>query len=101
MGAVFTVPWAWTEKDCAIPLMKEEGFRVLALALKENCLTLEDPSLPKEKRLAVCLGTEDTGLTDAVLSQCDAVVRIPMAAGIDSLNVAAASAVAFWQLRPR
>lgn len=101
MGAVFTVPWAWTEKDCAIPLMKEEGFRVLALALKENCLTLEDPSLPKEKRLAVCLGTEDTGLTDAVLSQCDGVVRIPMAAGIDSLNVAAASAVAFWQLRPR
>ena len=101
MGAVFLVPWARTGEGCAIPLMKREGFRVLGLALRENCLTLDDPFLPKEERLAVCLGTEDTGLTDGVLDQCDDIVRIPMAAGIDSLNVAAASAVAFWQLRPR
>jgi len=101
MGAVFQVPWAWTGPDCAIPQLKAAGFRVLGLALREKCLTLDDPSLSGMEKLAICLGNEDTGLTENVLSRCDAIVRIPMAPGIDSLNVAAASAVAFWQLRPR
>ena len=101
MGAVFQVPWAWTGADCAIPLMKKTGFRVLGLALRDPCLTLDDPSLLQWEKLAVCLGTEDTGLTEEPLSGCDDIVRIPMRPGIDSLNVAAASAVAFWQLRIR
>lgn len=101
MGAVFQVPWARTGADCALPLLKQAGFRVLGLALRDDCLTLDDPSLPETEKLVICLGTEDTGLTEGVIARCDDIVRIPMAPGIDSLNVAAASAVAFWQLRPR
>jgi tRNA G18 (ribose-2'-O)-methylase SpoU len=100
MGAVFQVPWAWADESNCIPLLKEKGFRVAGLALRENCLTLDDPILPQIPRLAICLGTEDTGLREETIGQCDHIVKIPMAAGIDSLNVAAAAAVAFWQLRP-
>ena len=101
MGSVFQVPWARTGPDCALPLLKSAGFRVAGLALREHCLSLDDPALPLEPRLAICLGTEDTGLKESTISQCDYIVKIPLAAGIDSLNVAAAAAVAFWQLRFR
>lgn len=99
MGSVFQVPWARTGEDCALPMLKQAGFRVAGLALRDNCQTLDDPALPLIPRLVICLGTEDTGLSDGVIDQCDHIVKIPMAAGIDSLNVAAAAAVAFWQLR--
>ena len=101
MGSVFQVPWARMGEDNGIPLLKQAGFRVAGLALRDDCLTLDDPLLPAISRLAVCLGTEDTGLTEETIRQCDHIVKIPMAKGIDSLNVAAAAAVAFWQLRPR
>lgn len=101
MGAVFQVPWARTGEDRGFPQLKKEGFRIAGLALRENCLSLEDPFLASIPRLAICLGTEDTGLEEETLNQCDHIVKIPMAPGIDSLNVAAAAAVAFWQLRPR
>ena len=101
MGAIFQVPWARAEGNEALPLLKEAGFTVAGLALRDNCWTLDDPRLPAIPQLAICLGTEDTGLTEATLDACDHIVKIPMAAGIDSLNVAAAAAVAFWQLRVR
>lgn len=101
MGAIFQVPWARAEGDEALPLLKSAGFTVIGLALRENCWTLDDPRLLDLPRMAICLGTEDTGLTDATLDACDHIVKIPMAGGIDSLNVAAAAAVAFWQLRVR
>ncbi len=101
MGAVFLVPWARTGADFDIPLLKSEGFHVAGLALRDNCLSLEDEALPRYPRLALCLGTEDTGLSAGLMSRCDSIVKIPVAAGIDSLNVAAAAAVAFWQLRRR
>ncbi|MBQ9265197.1 MAG: RNA methyltransferase [Clostridia bacterium] len=99
MGSVFLVPWARTGEDNAFPLLKAAGFCTVGLALRENCLTLDDPRLPETDKLAIYLGTEDTGLTDATIAQCDDIAKIPMAAGIDSLNVAAAAAIAFWQLR--
>ena len=100
MGAVFTVPWARAGED-VIPLLKKEGFQVAGLALRDNCLSLDDPRLPLIPKLALCLGTEDTGLREETIRQCDHIVKIPMAPGIDSLNVAAAAAVAFWQVRTK
>lgn len=100
MGSIFQVPWARTGEDNAFPLLKKEGFQILALALRDHCLSLDDPRLPGIPQMALCLGNEDTGLREQTLNQCDLIVKIPMAPGIDSLNVAAASAVAFWQLRP-
>ncbi len=101
MGAIFQVPWARAEGNEALPQLKEAGFTVIGLALRENCWTLDDPRLPGIPRIAICLGTEDTGLTEATLDVCDHIVKIPMAGGIDSLHVAAAAAVDFWQLRVR
>ena len=101
MGAVFQVPWARTGEELGFPVLRENGFRTVGMALRENCLSLDDPALAAQERLAVYLGTEDTGLSEEAIRQCDDLVRIPMAAGIDSLNVAAAAAVAFWQLRVR
>ena len=100
MGAVFQVPWARLE-SADLTKLKTAGFQIAGLALRENCLTLDDPRLPALPRLAIALGTEDTGLSEEIIRQCDHLVKIPMAAGIDSLNVAAAAAVAFWQLRRR
>lgn len=99
MGAVFRLPWARMETAPLLALLKGRGFRVMGLALRDNCRTLDDPALRNYEKTALCLGTEDTGLTETVLSRCDDIVKIPMAEGIDSLNVAAAAAVAFWQLR--
>ena len=74
------------------------GFRTAAMALREDSVSIEDPRLKREERPALILGTEGDGLADGTIADCDYVVRIPMAPGVDSLNVAAASAVAFWQL---
>ena len=99
MGTVFQVPWAFIDKP--LGYLRELGFKTAAMALKENTLSIDDARLQQEPRLAVVLGTEGEGLTDAAISQCDYTVKIPMYHGVDSLNVAAASAVAFWELRAR
>lgn len=99
MGAVFFVPWARTDENRGFPELREAGFHTVGLALRENALLLEDPSLRKREKLAVYLGREDSGLREETVRQCDDIVRIPMARGIDSLNVAACAAVAFWALR--
>ena len=101
MGSVFLVPWARTEPGQTLPLLRRAGFTTVGLALRDDCLTLSDPRLRMPERLAVFLGTEDTGLTAETIAGCDYVAKIPMAEGIDSLNVAAASAVAFWELGRR
>ena len=99
MGAVFLVPWARTGEDEAFPLLQSLGFATVGLALREDCVPLDAPCLAERERLALYLGTEDTGLEDATIRRCDYIAKIPMARGIDSLNVAAAAAIAFWQLR--
>jgi len=104
MGTVFQIPWArfsqpWPREGLA--LLKEQGFKTAAMALSDTALSVDDPRLAAEDRLAVLLGTEGTGLLDETISACDYTVCIPMYHGVDSLNVAAASAVAFWQLRKK
>ncbi len=99
MGAAFFVPWARTDENLGFPELSAAGFRTVGLALRDHSLSLDDPSLRACEKLAVYLGREDTGLTGRVTAQCDDVVTIPMARGIDSLNVAACAAVAFWALR--
>ena len=99
MGTVFQVPWAFIDKP--IGYLHELGFKTAAMALKEDTIPIDDPRLREENRLAILLGTEGEGLTDAAIAQCDYTVKIPMYHGVDSLNVAAASAVAFWELRTR
>ena len=97
MGSVFLVPW--TRTDGSLAGLKRLGFRTAAMALKDRSLSLDNPVLKSEPRLAVVMGTEGDGLADRTIAEADYVVRIPMAHGVDSLNVAAASAVAFWELR--
>ena len=99
MGAAFTLPWTRCEAPEAIEALRKDGFLTLGFALREPCIPLGDEALHGLDRAAIFLGTEDTGLTEATLSRMDHVVRIPMAEGIDSLNVAAAAAIAFWELR--
>jgi len=107
MGTVFQVPWTrigesvvdWPEQG--IRRLKELGFKTAAMALSDTSVSIEDPCLMAEEKLAVVLGTEGDGLSDDTVARCDYTVRIPMYNGVDSLNVAAASAVAFWQLRRR
>ena len=96
MGTVFQVPWAFIDKP--LGYLRELGFQTAAMALKEDTLSIDDPRLKAAPRLAVVLGTEGEGLTDATITQCDYTVKIPMYHGVDSLNVAAASAVAFFEL---
>ena len=100
MGTVFQVPWTylsehWTED------LKKLGFKTAAMALSDNSVSIDDPRLLQEEKLAVVLGSEGDGLAENTIAHCDYTVKIPMAHGVDSLNVAAASAVAFWQLRVR
>ena len=97
MGTVFQVPWTYLEKDW-IPQLKELGFETAAMALREDTLSITDPRLHQVERLAVVLGTEGDGLAETTIARCDYTVKIPMYHGVDSLNVAAASAVAFWEL---
>lgn len=104
MGTVFQVPWTFFDDSAeawphpGIDTLKALGFRTAAMALCEDFVSLRDERLAREERLAVILGTEGDGLAAATIADCDYTVRIPMAHGVDSLNVAAASAVAFWQL---
>lgn len=96
MGSVFLLPWAWLKGSPEE--LREKGFKTVAMALRHDSISLDDPQLKSEPRLAIVMGTEGDGLpTDAICS-ADYVVKIPMAHGVDSLNVAAASAVAFWEL---
>lgn len=99
MGSVFLVPWTWLDKP--IQSLSEYGFRTVAMALSDNSIAIDNPILSSENKLAIILGTEGDGLSDKTITEADYVARIPMAHGVDSLNVAAASAVAFWQLRKK
>jgi len=99
MGTVFSVPWTWL--DDPVSSLGNYGFRTVAMALTLDSVAVDDPCLKEEPRLAIVLGTEGDGLAEEVISSCDYVARIPMEHGVDSLNVAAASAVAFWELRNR
>lgn len=114
MGTVFQIPWTrigsetdaratgkstWAETG--IPLLHRLGFKTVAMALSSRSVSLSDPHLAAEDKLAIVLGTEGDGLARETIAQCDYTVRIPMAYGVDSLNVAAAAAVAFWELCTR
>ncbi|MDO4163843.1 MAG: RNA methyltransferase [Bacteroides sp.] len=93
MGSVFLVPWTWLNKP--VSSLKALGFRTAAMALTDNSVSIDNPTLMNEPRLAIIMGTEGDGLACETIAQADYVVRIPMSHGVDSLNVAAASAVAF------
>jgi tRNA G18 (ribose-2'-O)-methylase SpoU len=97
MGTVFQIDWTFLPDD-SLDIIKELGFRTVAMALKDNSVSVNDPVLMNEKKLSVIMGTEGDGLSDETISECDYTVKIPMYNGVDSLNVAAASAVAFYQL---
>lgn len=107
MGTVFQIPWTrigvrsseWPRPG--IQRLHNLGFKIVAMALDDNALSIEDPRLLDEEKLAIVLGAEGDGLAPSTISDCDYTACIPMAHGVDSLNVAAASAVAFWQLRAR
>ena len=104
MGTVFQIPWAWIGEELSdwpekgMALLREYGFRTAAMALRDESVSIDDPDLMAEEKLAVILGTEGDGLAAKTIADCDYTVKIPMAHGVDSLNVAAAGAVAFWQL---
>ena len=107
MGTVFQVPWAYVSDnaedwpDRGIDRLHAQGFKTVAMALSKNSVWIDDESLKKEERLAIVLGTEGDGLCDETIASCDFVAKIPMYHGVDSLNVAAAGALAFWELRKR
>ena len=96
MGTIFLVPWTWLD---AYPTLHDLGFKTAAMALSDKSISLDDPVLKAQDRLAVIMGTEGEGLPQATIDQADFTVRIPMYQQVDSLNVAAAAAVAFWELR--
>ena len=97
MGSVFLIPWTWL--DGTLSDLARHGFRTASMALTDDSISIADPVLTSEPRLAIVMGTEGEGLPSDTIAAADYVVRIPMAHGVDSLNVAAAAAVAFWQLR--
>lgn len=97
MGSVFFVPWTWM--DGSISDLGKLGFRMAAMALTDDSISIDNPALASESKLAIIMGNEGNGLSHDTIAKADYVVRIPMAHGVDSLNVAAAAAVAFWQLR--
>ena len=107
MGTVFQVPWAtlgdtpadWPEKG--MDRLHAMGFKTAAMALDDRAVSIDDPALQAEEKLAIVLGTEGDGLAHSTIARCDYTVMIPMQHGVDSLNVAAAGAVAFWELRKR
>lgn len=107
MGTVFQIPWAYIGEELeqwphpGMERLHELGFRTAAMALRDDSVSIDDPELMAEEKLAIVLGTEGDGLADDTIANCDYTVRIPMSHGVDSLNVAAASAVAFWQLGKR
>ena len=105
MGTVFQVPWTYLGGEASewpqigMKLLRDMGFQTAAMALSDDSVRIDDPRLMAAEKLAVILGTEGDGLAPRTIAGCDYTVRIPMSHGVDSLNVAAASAVAFWQLR--
>ena len=101
MGALFRIPFARTDTQLAVPELKAQGFTCIGLALEEGSVPLDDPRFLDLPRAALFLGTEDTGLCPDTIARMDHLAVIPMAEGIDSLNVGCAAAVAFWQLRCR
>ncbi len=104
MGTVFQIPWARMEDawpDPGMKILKDMGFKTVAMALCDDSVSIDDPRLMAEEKLAIIMGTEGDGLGRTTIEDCDYTVKIPMSHGVDSLNVAAASAVAFWQLGNR
>ena len=107
MGTVFQIPWTFIGEEVGdwphpgMERMKKMGFRTAAMALRDDSVSIDDPQLLAEEKLAIVLGSEGDGLADRTIADCDYTVKIPMSHGVDSLNVAAASAVAFWQLGRR
>ncbi len=103
MGTAFQIPWTYFDKQITWPaegqaFLKEQGFQTVAMALRDDTVNIDDPGLHKEEKLAIVLGTEGEGLASQTIASCDYTVKIPMSHEVDSLNVAAASAVAFWEL---
>ena len=100
MGTVLRIPWTYMKAGAPdyIRELKKQGFVTAAMALRNDTVSISDPALKKTERLAVILGTEGEGLRDCTISACDYTIKIPMSHGVDSLNVAAASALAFWEL---
>ena len=107
MGTVFQIPWTFLGEETAdwpergMDVLRQAGFKTAALALSDNSVSIDDPALMAEEKLALILGSEGDGLTATTIANCDYTVKIPMYHDVDSLNVAAASAVAFWQLRKK
>ena len=103
MGTVFQIPWAYTPEWPVEGMQKlrELGFKTAAMALSDDSVSIDDPGLMAEEKLAVIMGSEGDGLVEQTIAACDYTVKIPMYHGVDSLNVAATSAVAFWQLRKK
>ena len=107
MGTVFQIPWTFIGEEVGdwphpgMERLEAMGFKTAAMALRDDSVSIDDPNLLAEERLAIVLGSEGDGLVDTTIADCDYTVKIPMSHGVDSLNVAAASAVAFWQLGRR
>ncbi len=107
MGTVFQIPWTFIGEASAdwphpgMERLKSMGFQTVSMALKDDSISIDDPRLRQEEKLAILMGAEGDGLAESTLSSCDHTVKIPMYHGVDSLNVAAASAVAFWELRAK
>lgn len=106
MGTVFQIPWTFFDdaspwQDTGMQTLREHGFVTVAMALRDDSVSIDDPRLSSTQKLAVILGSEGDGLASETIADCDYTVKIPMAHGVDSLNVAAASAVAFWELGKR
>lgn len=103
MGTVFQIPWTYFDKNASWPngamdVLHKLGYKTAAMALRDDSVSIDDEKMMAEEKLAIVLGTEGDGLADHTIAECDYTVKIPMTHGVDSLNVAAASAVAFWQL---
>ncbi len=107
MGTVFQIPWTFISDDTSLwphpgmEQLKALGFKTVSMALRDDSYAVDDPKLQQEEKLAILMGSEGDGLTNDTIASCDFTVKIPMYHGVDSLNVAAASAVAFWELRVR
>lgn len=101
MGNVFRIPWTYFPDENYIETLKNSGFSTLAMALHDNTVNIDNPVLKSLEKIAVILGTEGEGLKQSTIESCDFTVKIPMAEGVDSLNVASASAVAFWELNKK
>lgn len=107
VGNVFLIPWAYIcrseaeWKENGIRMLQEEGFQTVAMALREDNVTIDDPILKNAEKLAIIMGNEGNGLADSTIAACDAVAKIPMMNGVDSLNVAVAASLAMWELRKK